>query len=84
MLVYCQLCEHILAGKDFGEWLTGAPELYTKIIGYMGTRPDEFAQAFEEAYSKAVNRMIREFIIKYCKEDGSIDWNTLIMFNSGN
>lgn len=50
---------------------------------HMGTRPDEFAQEFEEAYSKAENRMIREFTIKYCKEDGSIDWDTLIKFNSG-
>ena len=72
-----------LAGKDFWEWLTGDPEFYTKIITYMGTRPDEFAQEYEEAYSKAENRMIREFTIKYCKEDGSIDWDTLIKFNSG-
>ena len=72
-----------LAGKDFWEWLTGDPDFYTKIIDYMGTRPDEFAKAFEESYAKAENRMIREFTIKYCKEDGSIDWDSLIRFNSG-
>ena len=37
----------------------------------------------KEAYSKAENRMVREFTIKYCKDDGSIDWDTLIKFNSG-
>ena len=73
-----------LAGSDFWEWLTGDPTFYTKIIEFMGTRPDEYAKQFEEAYSKAENRMIREFTIKYCKEDGSIDWDTLIKFNSGN
>lgn len=73
-----------LAGSDFWEWLTGDSAFYTKIIGFMGTRPDEYAKQFEEAYSKAENRMIREFTIKYCKEDGSIDWDTLIKFNSGN
>lgn len=72
-----------LAGKDFWEWLTGDPEFYTKIIGFMGTRPDEYAKQFEEAYAKAENRMVREFTVKYCKEDGSIDWDTLIKFNSG-
>lgn len=72
-----------LAGKDFWEWLTGDPDFYTKIIAFMGTRPDEYAKEFEEAYSKAENRMIREFTINYCKEDGSIDWDTLIKFNSG-
>lgn len=72
-----------LAGKDFWEWLTGDPEFYTKIITYMGTRPEEYAQEFEEAYSRAENRMIREFTVKYCGQDGSIDWDALIKFNSG-
>lgn len=49
----------------------------------MGTKPDEYAKEFEEAYAKAENRMVREFTVKYCKEDGSIDWDTLIRFNSG-
>lgn len=72
-----------LAGKAFWEWLTGDADFYTKIIEFMGTRPDEYVKEFEDAYSKAENRMIREFTIKYCKEDGSIDWDALIRFNSG-
>lgn len=72
-----------IAGKDFWEWLTGDPEFYTKIITFMGTRPDEYVQEFENAYNKAENRMVREFTIKYCKEDGSVDWDKLIKFNSG-
>ncbi len=73
-----------LAGKDFWEWLTGDVDFYTKIISFMSTRPDEYIKEFEESYGKAENRMIREFTVKYCKEDGSIDWDTLIKFNSGN
>lgn len=73
-----------LAGKDFWEWLTGDPDFYTKIIGYMGTKPDEFAASFEDSYNRALNRMVRDFTIKYCKEDGSIDWDALIEINSGN
>lgn len=72
-----------LAGKDFWQWLTGDPDFYTKIIGFMGTKPDEYAKEFEEAYVRAENRMIRQFTVKYCKEDGSIDWDALIRFNSG-
>lgn len=72
-----------LAGKDFWEWLTGDADFYTKIIRMMGTRPDEYAKSFETAYAKAENRMIREFTIKYCKKDGSIDWDKLLQFNSG-
>lgn len=72
-----------LAGKDFWEWLTGNAEFYTKIIEYMGNRPDEYAKEFEDAYSKAENRMIRQFTVKYCNEDGSINWDGLLKFNSG-
>lgn len=72
-----------LAGKAFWEWLTGDAEFYTKIIEFMGDRPDEYAKQFEEAYARAENRMVREFTVKYCKEDGSINWETLIKFNSG-
>ena len=72
-----------LAGKDFWEWLTGDADFYTKIIHMMGTRPDEYARDFEAAYAHAENRMVREFTIKYCKEDGSIDWDRLLQFNSG-
>lgn len=72
-----------LAGKDFWEWLTGDSDFYTKIISYMGVRPDEYAQEFETAYNKAENRMIRDFTNKYCTNDGSIDWDKLIKFNSG-
>lgn len=72
-----------IAGKDFWYWLTGDADFYTKIIDYMGTRPDEYAKQFEEAYNKAENRMIRQFTIKYCNEDGSINWNALLKYNSG-
>ena len=72
-----------LAGKDFWEWLTGDSNFYTKIVAFMETRPEKYAETFAEAYSKAENRLIRDFTISYCKEDGSIDWDKLIKFNSG-
>lgn len=73
-----------LAGKDFWEWLTGDPSFYTKIVDYMGQKPDIFSASFEEAYNKAQNRMVRDFTLNYCKDDGSIDWVKLIEYNSGN
>lgn len=72
-----------LAGQDFWTWLTGDSEFYLKIVQFMGTYPDEYVKLFEESYNKAENRMVREFTIKYCREDGSIDWDKLIKFNSG-
>lgn len=72
-----------LAGKDFWEWLTGDPEFYVKIIAYMGTRPDEYAKEFEEAYSRAKNRLCLEFSASYCNPNGSINWEAFLRFNSG-
>lgn len=72
-----------LAGKDFWHWLTGDSEFYVKIIRFMGARPDEYAKEFEKAYVQAENRLLREFILKYCDENGAINWDTLIRFNSG-
>lgn len=72
-----------LAGQDFWAWLTGDPDFYLKIVQYMGTKPDEYARQFEEAYSRAENRMLKAFTERFCLADGSIDWDALIRFNSG-
>ena len=72
-----------LAGQDFWSWLTGDPEFYIKIIQYMGTKPEEYAEQFDAAYNRAENRLVRQFTTAYCDEDGSINWDKLVRFNSG-
>lgn len=72
-----------LAGKAFWEDLTGIPEFYKMIIKYMGTLPEQYVAAYRGSYDKAANRLVREFSNLFCKEDGSIDWDKLVEFNSG-
>ena len=72
-----------LAGKAFWEDLTGIPEFHKMIIKYMGTLPEQYVAAYKESYDKAANRLVREFSTLFCKEDGSIDWDKLVEFNSG-
>lgn len=72
-----------LAGKRFWEELTGDEEFYIKIIDYMGTMPEQYVAEYKESYNKAANRLVREFSNSFCKEDGSIDWEKLVEFNSG-
>lgn len=72
-----------LAGKRFWEELTGDEDFYKKIITFMGTLPEKYVADYKESYDKAANRLVREFSIKFCKDDGSIDWEKLIEFNSG-
>ena len=72
-----------LAGKRFWAELTGDEEFYIKIIEYMGTMPEKYVANYKESYNKAANRLVREFSNSFCKEDGSIDWEKLVEFNSG-
>ena len=72
-----------LAGKNFWAELTGDDDFYKKLMGFMGTLPEQYVTAYKESYNKAFNRLVREFSNEFCKEDGSIDWEKLVEFNSG-
>ena len=71
-----------LVGKKFWAELTGDEEFYKKIITFMGTMPEQYVASYKESYNKAANRLLREFATDFCKEDGSIDWEKLVEFNS--
>lgn len=73
-----------LAGKDFWAELTGDDEFYIKLIRYMEKLPEKYVDDFDTSYQKASNRLVREFTQQFCFEDGSIDWEKLVKFNSGN
>lgn len=49
----------------------------------MGTKPEEYIDEYKRSYDNAKNRMVRDFTVDFCKEDGSIDWDKLVEFNSG-
>ena len=72
-----------LAGKRFWAELTGDEGFYIKIIEYMGTMPEKYVADYKESYNRAANRLVREFSNSFCREDGSIDWEKLVEFNSG-
>ena len=72
-----------LAGQAFWEFLTGDADFYKKIVSYMGEAPEKHSQKFKERYVMAENRLTKQFVVSFCKDDGSIDWDKLIEFNSG-
>ena len=71
-----------LAGQEFWAELTGDDEFYLKLIRYMDTLPEKYIEEFDGAYQKAANKLVREFTVEFCCEDGSIDWEKLVRFNS--
>ena len=63
--------------------LIGEEDFYLKIIRFMGNLPEQYVASYKESYNKAFNLLVKEFSIKFFKEDGSIDWESLVEFNSG-
>jgi len=72
------------SGQEFWEELTGDSDFYKKLIRLI---EDEVVRKHREEYKakweQAVNRYVREFTIDFCDENGVIDWERLLEFNSG-
>lgn len=72
-----------LAGQVFWLELTGDPEFYIKIIELMKNKPADHLPEYRAAFDAAVNRFTKEFIEQFCNDDGTINWEQLVKFNSG-
>ncbi len=69
-------------GQRFWEFVSGNESLYTEIIKPLGYKAKERNQEFLEKHAQIINKFTLEFSEKFC-EDGIIDWNALVKFNSG-
>jgi len=72
-----------LAGQAFWEELTGDAEFYKKIIIAMKNKPLEHKEKYNQERDKAKNIFTREFLNKYCYDNGEIDWEKILEVNSG-
>lgn len=71
-----------ICGSRFWELISGEPNLYIDLIEPLGKEAEERNAEFKAAYDNLVNRLDREFLIDFCNEDGSINWEKLVKFNS--
>lgn len=69
-------------GQQFWEFVSGNPDLYLEIIEPLGYKAKVKNEDFIKSYSQMINKFTREFANDYCKDDGSIDWDKLVRFNS--
>ncbi|MYB94573.1 cytosolic protein [Candidatus Poribacteria bacterium] len=76
---YLKLC-----GQKFWEFISGDHNLYTDIIEPLGHQAKEKKEQFREEYDKAINRLIFEFIPRFCDTEGNILWAEIVKFNSAN
>ena len=73
---------HKVCGKRFWELISGESDLYTKLIEPLGHEAEEKNHEFKISYGNLVNRLTKEFLEDFCNNDGSINWEKLIRFNS--
>jgi len=69
-------------GQSFWEFISGDKELYTKIIEPLGHMAKERNDDFIKSYSQMINKFTKEFANEFCKDNGDIDWDKLVRFNS--
>lgn len=70
------------AGQAFWRLLTGEVDFYLRISAAMETFSGEHGQSYTTAFEKKHQQLLREFMINYVDEDGSIRWKAIVAFNS--
>lgn len=73
---------HKLCGQRFWEFISGDASLYTGIIVPLGHLSKERNEEFLKSYAEMINRFVRDFANDFCLENGAIDWQRLVEFNS--
>jgi hypothetical protein len=69
-------------GQKFWEFISGDSEFYTKIIEPLGHQAKERNDDFIQSYAQMINKFTKQFADTFCLDNGSIDWNKLVQFNS--
>lgn len=69
-------------GQKFWEFISGDEMLYLRIIEPLGYRARENNKLFDDEYAKVKNKFTLQFAQTFCREDGGIDWDKLVIFNS--
>lgn len=72
-----------VVGQNFWYLVSKDEKLYTDIIEPIGYRAKEHNEAFFKEKNRVINLLTQEFIEIYC-DDGIINWERLVQFNSGN
>ena len=69
-------------GQRFWAFISGNENLYIDLIEPLGICAKEKNEEFMSLYTSCINRFTKEFILKYCMADGTIDWEKVVKYNS--
>lgn len=73
-----------VVGQNFWFLISENRNLYTDIIEPIGHRAKEHNDNFYRERDGLSNRLIGQFVGRFCDDRGIIDWPRLVEFNSGN
>lgn len=71
-----------LAGQVFWQLLTGEADFYLRISASMERFSGQHGGAYKVVFEKKHQQLLREFMINYVDESGSICWDQVVAFNS--
>lgn len=71
------------SGQAFWTEITGDSDFYLKLVRLMKDEPSKHRVVYKNAWEHAINRFTAEFIKDFCNENGSINWEKFVEFNSG-
>ena len=73
-----------VSGQKFWQEMTGDSNFYLKLVRLMNAEViKKHREEYQANYDDALNRYVREFTIEFCDENGTVDWEKLVRFNSG-
>ena len=72
----------IVSGQAFWRELTGDDEFYLKLIRLMKDYPEKQREIYQQEWDKAINRFTRDLLNEFAGEDGALDWEKIVRFNS--
>jgi len=62
--------------------MSGDEILYTEIIEPLGHKAKERNDDFNKSYARIINKFTLNFNKQFCSDEGDIDWEKLVKFNS--
>lgn len=71
-------------GQSFWDFISGNNDLFVEIIEPLGYKAKEKNDDFIKSYSKMINKFTKEFANDFCNDNGEIEWEKFVRFNSAN
>jgi len=75
--VYYKYC-----GQRFWEFLSGESNLYIDLIKPLASDAKRHTHEYQTKHANTLNKITRDFFLRFCDESGKIDWVNLVKINS--